>query len=311
MRLATLWVNYSALGALIALAVLWPGRSSAQQPPKLRIGASGSLALNTGTKDDAAAMDTLKSFIKSETGFDNEILRQKNWKDVVDQMARGQLDLGVFQGYEFAWAKEKHPELNPIAIAVNGYPNRYVYVVARRDGPVSDFASLQGKVLAIPDLGGGLAALYVGHLAKQSGKSIDAFFSRRTTPQNVEDALDDVVDGVVQAAAVDRTGLEAYKRRKPGRFAKLKDVAHSGAFPSPVVASYDSKLDSQSVQKIEDGLLNAHRSDRGQRLLNLFMLTQFQKAPPDFAQVLEATRKNYPELEKDDSAHAPAPAGRR
>src|SRR5207244_6848780 len=56
---------------------------------------------------------------------------------------------------------------------------------------------------------------------------LKTFFPKITSPENTEDALDDVVDGVVQAAVVDRAGLEAYKRRKPGRFNRLKEVARS------------------------------------------------------------------------------------
>lgn len=35
------------------------------------------------------------------------------------------------------------------------------------------------------------------------------------TPANSEDALDDVVDGLVDAAAVEEVAVEAYQRRKP------------------------------------------------------------------------------------------------
>src|SRR5229473_2488834 len=79
------------------------GPAHGQQAKKidvLQIGTSGSLALNaSGTKEETA-LDALKSFIKTETGFDNEIIQQKNYEELVQKMVSGQLHLGVFQGFE-------------------------------------------------------------------------------------------------------------------------------------------------------------------------------------------------------------------
>jgi len=280
------------LGALAAMETPDPKQPSEHQ--LLRIGTCDSLALAAGNVDEQAATDTLRSFIKDETGFNNEILKQDGWKDMVDKMRKGQLDLGVFQGYEFAWAKEKYPELNPLAIAMNVYRNRYAYVVARKDSSLSDFSSLKGQAMAIPQSVEGQLSLFVDHLAKQAGKSADAYFSRVTHPKSIEDTLDDVVDGVVQAAVVDRVGVEAYKRLKPGRFQQLKEVVHSGPFPSPVVACYDRKLDTRAVDKVVNGLLNSNQTDRGQRLLEMFKLTRFERPPAGFDQLLQATRREYP-----------------
>jgi ABC-type phosphate/phosphonate transport system substrate-binding protein len=285
--------------------------SAAQEPSKgqlLRIGTSGSLALNTGVSE-SAAIDTLKSFIKDETGFDNDILKQKNWRELSEKMRNGQLDLGVFQGHEFAWAKEKYPELNVLTIAIDVYRNRYAYIVARKDSSVSNVAGLEGQAMAIPSSSEGQLSLFVAHEARQAGKSPESFFSRITQPKNVEDALDDVVDGAVQATVVDRVGLEAYKRRKPGRFQQLKEVAHSAPFPSPVVASFNAKLDSATIDKIVSGLLNANQKDRGQRLLDMFKLTGFERQPPDFDKLLAATRKNYPPPDQEPEIRSQGSGG--
>src|SRR5207244_11836898 len=91
---------------------------------------------------------------------------------------------------------------------------------------------------------------------------LKTFFPKITSPENTEDALDDVVDGVVQAAVVDRAGLEAYKRRKPGRFNRLKEVARSQPLPPPLVAYYEGVLDQDTLKRFGDGLLNARRKEK-------------------------------------------------
>jgi ABC-type phosphate/phosphonate transport system substrate-binding protein len=269
-----------------------------QQPKKfkvLHIGTSGSMALyaGSGTKEQTA-IETLQSFIKTETGFDNDIVRQKAYQELARKMAKGELQLGVFQGYEFAWAREKDAKLRPLALAIDVYPYRYAYLMVSRDTKIADFAALQGKVLSLPNVPQGQLRLFVEHLCESQGKPLNAFFSKITTPDNVEDALDDAVDGVVQAAVVDRGGLEAYRRRKPGRFNRLRELMHSQAFPPPLVADYEGVLDKATRQRFLDGLLNANQKEKGQALLTLFKLSGFVAPPGNFEQVLAETLKTYP-----------------
>jgi ABC-type phosphate/phosphonate transport system substrate-binding protein len=130
--------------------------------------------------------------------------------------------------------------------------------------------------------------------AQAAGKKVDAYFSKVLAPENTEDALDDVVDGMVGAAAVERVGLESYKRRKPGRFKQLKELAKSRPFPPVVVAYVDGSLDAKTLQRFREGLLGAARKERGEMLLTLFRLTGFEEVPRDFDKVLTETHKAYP-----------------
>jgi ABC-type phosphate/phosphonate transport system substrate-binding protein len=282
------------MGMLLAAFGLLASGQQAKKIDVLRIGTSGSLALNTSGTKEETAMEALQSFIKTETGFDNEIIQERNYEELIQKMAKGELHLGVFQGFEFAWAQEKDSKLRPLALAVDVYHYRYAYLMVRRDGKLANFAGLQGQVLSLPRAGQGHLRLFVDHLCQEQGKPLPAYFSKIATAETIEDALDDVVDGVVQAAVVDRVGLEAYKRRKPGRFNRLKELAHSAAFPPPLVAYYEGALDAPTRQRFQNGLLNANQKEKGQRLLNLFKLTGFAVPPGDFNQVLAETRKVYP-----------------
>jgi ABC-type phosphate/phosphonate transport system substrate-binding protein len=260
----------------------------------LHIGATGTLTGDAESRKEKSGLETLRRFIKDETGLTNDIVGQKSWREVAGQMARGYYHIGVFQGYEFAWAQEKYPELRPLALGVNSdrYPS--ACLVVRRDNPARDFAGLRGQSLAVPTSNQGFLRLFVDRQCESIGKKGDPFFSKSTTPDNVEDALDDVVDGKVQAALLDRTSLEAYQRRKPGRFNRLKEVARSQPFPPLVVACYGSTLDQSTLQRFRNGLLNATRKDRGEMLLTLSRLTGFEVVPEDFRQRLAETRKTYP-----------------
>jgi ABC-type phosphate/phosphonate transport system substrate-binding protein len=281
------------LGAItLALA-----SAPAQQPKKnepLHIGTSGTLSLDASNGKDEVARENMRDFIKGETGFDNDIVHQKDWRELADKLANKQLQLGVFHGYELAWARGKYPQLHPLALASNGYTYRHAYVLTRQDNKAADFAGLRGQALALSNVPQKHLQVFVDRLSQENGKPGETFIARITTPESIEDAIDDVVDGVVQATAVDRVGLEAYKRRKPGRFSRLKVVAQSQAFPPPLVAYYDEALDKPTLDRFRDGLLNASQKEMGQRLLNLFKLTGFEAVPGDFDRVLAQTQKDYP-----------------
>jgi len=292
----TIRLGAVALACAAAIPLLG-GVPSFGRPPEgnmLRIGSSGSLATEKSEPKEKAALKSLQDFIKTETSMDNEIVGQQKWDDLAEKLSQKKFQVGVFQGYEFAWAQEKNPGLKPLALAVNVQRYPVAYVVTRKDDPAKDFAGLQGKALVMPATGQRYLNLFVERQARAAGKKTEEFFSRVTTQDNVEDALDDVVDGKVQAAAVDRAALEAYKRRKPGRFNQLKEVAKSPPFPPVVVAYEDKALDDATLQRFREGLLNANKKERGQMMLTLFRLTGFDPVPDDFEKVLADTRKAYP-----------------
>jgi ABC-type phosphate/phosphonate transport system substrate-binding protein len=283
----------------LVLAILFSvwGTTSLGQPTKidkLRIGATGTFTGNADSAKEKAGHATLQQFIKEETGLTNEVLRQKDWKELTDKLAKGQLHLALFQGHEFAWAQEKHAELRPLVVAVNVYRYTAAHVLARSDNPAQDFAGLKGQSLMLPVTNQDFLRLYLERQCQATGKKVEEFFSTITAPENVEDALDDLVDGKGQIVVVDEAAVEAYKRRKPGRFNKLKEVVRSQPFPPGVIAYHGTILDDATLRRFKSALLSASRKEKGEMLLTLSRLTTFETVPDDLQRVLVEMRKAYP-----------------
>jgi ABC-type phosphate/phosphonate transport system substrate-binding protein len=278
------------LAALLLFAAAEDGQGQ-QKMDVLRIGTSGSFSSEKSSEKEKSSLETLREFIKEETTLNNQIVDEKDWRTLADKMAKGQLHLGAFQGYEFAWAQEKYPQLKPLALTVNAYTYPVGFVVTQKTNPAKDLAGLKGKTFAIPTSGQRFLRLF---LEKQAGAKPEAFFSKVTTPENIEDALDDVVDGDVTAMVVDLAALKTFERRKPARYKKLKEVAKSQPFPPPLVAYYGTVLDGSTREQFRNGLLNARRKEKGKQMLTLFRLTDFAVPPPDLPKVLAETRKTYP-----------------
>jgi ABC-type phosphate/phosphonate transport system substrate-binding protein len=285
-------------GAVTAFLFLAPGIVRGQPvaaPGVLRIGTTATVMESAAGLKATVALATLRAFIKDETGLENEILPQKGWRQLANKMVTGEIQVGVFQGHEFAWCQKEQAGLKPLALAVN--VNRYPVgcVVAHRDNPATDFTGLEGKILSIPRTGPACLRLFVERECQSSGsKTASGFFAEITAPASSEDALDDVVDGNPHATVVDRAALEDFKRSKPARFKKLKLVAHSQPFPPPVVAYYSDVLDEATRTRFQKGLLGAGRKAMGELILAHLHLTGFETAPEDFGKVLAQTHLKYP-----------------
>jgi ABC-type phosphate/phosphonate transport system substrate-binding protein len=276
-----------------ALGLPW-ALAARQKVDVLRIGTSGALTTEKQNDKEKAALVSLRGFIKDVTGYNNDITRETDWKELTDKLTSGERHIGVYQGYEFAWATKDHPDLKPLALAVNS--NRYptVHILTNKDNPATGFADLKGQALVLPDNGQPFLRLFAQRQARVQGKDLSDFFAKITTVASVEDCIDDVVDGTLQVAIIDRAALEAYGQRKPGRFKKLKEVAKSAPLPPLVIAYFGNSLDEAEVKKLQDQLMKAGKTEKGKTMLNLFHMTDFTAVGDDFEAVLAETRKQFP-----------------
>jgi ABC-type phosphate/phosphonate transport system substrate-binding protein len=303
----------ATLAALLLLA--GSGRADTTKMSVLHIGTTETVVEENVPEgsDETAVEDTYRQFIQAVTGFDSDIVALENHEVLAERLASGKLQLGVFMGYEFAWAQARHPKLKVLAVSVNHHSYMYPALVVHRDGPVSDLADLKGKTLALPRWGQGYGRLFVAAQSRRAGQDPGAFLGHIDSFEDAETPLDDVVDETQRAAVVDRLALEAYQRRKPGRFARLKKLSESPPMPPVLIAYCDGNLDPQTVTRLRDELTKAHQQIQGEQLLMLFRLTRFAPPSPDFERVLADMRKTYPApaLTRRTEAHTEADLQRR
>ncbi|HEV3118159.1 MAG TPA: hypothetical protein VGY58_14000, partial [Gemmataceae bacterium] len=118
----------------------------------VRMGTSGSV---TGEKDggvERGALDELQSLIGEMTGLRVAIVREQDWRELTARLVKTDLQMGIFQGYEFAWAQHQDPRFKPLVVAIDTYVYPIVYAVVRRENPAGDFAGLRGQSLCLPDI---------------------------------------------------------------------------------------------------------------------------------------------------------------
>jgi ABC-type phosphate/phosphonate transport system substrate-binding protein len=260
----------------------------------VRIGMIATLFRDVPASTMMAMMQPFSTLMEAQTGMSGELVACGDAENLGQQLTEDKVQLGVFHGIEFGWARQRFPELRPLVIAVNQQRFLRAHLIARADSKLDSLADLQDKSLALPQHTREHCQLFLRRRCLEWKKEPAGFFSKITTPANLEDALDDVVDGVVQACLVDDVCLECYKRRKPGRFAKLKIVQSSEIFPAAVVAFRPGVLETATLQRFREGMINANRTTMGRQLMTLWKLTGFEQVPPDYDQTLTDIVKVYP-----------------
>src|SRR5262249_47067695 len=210
------------------------------------------------------------------------------------QVHDDQIQLGVFQGVEFAGARLKHPELQPLLIAVNREPFLRACLVVRRDSKAESYADLKGKTVAVHHRSREHCVLYLERRCVEPGSTPEEFFAELTKPRDSTDALDDVFGGTAQAALLDAVDLVAYQKEGPARAAKLKILQQSEPFPCAVVAYRKGALDQADLERFRDGMLASKSNRQGQELLNLCRITSFEAVPDNYDQMLQDVAQAYP-----------------
>jgi ABC-type phosphate/phosphonate transport system substrate-binding protein len=239
-------------------------------------------------------MPPFQTLMRAQTGLEGEFVTVANAQGLGGQLSEGQVQLGVFHGFEFAWAQQKYPDLRPLVIAVNRLRTLHAYLVVRSDAKVAGLADLRGKTLALPRKTREHCVVFLERECRQMKCESKEFFGKIVNHSSIEDALDDVLRDNVQAALVEGVSLDSYNQVKPGCFARLKVLKQSEGFPASVVAYRQGAIDDVTLAKFREGMITANQNARGKELMAMWKLTAFENVPADFQQSLDAILKAYP-----------------
>src|ERR1700730_12477507 len=220
----------------LALGLLASARGGDREPASnrapIRIAVADSFFRDIPEPLVRPLIEPLRVLMASQTGMDGEVVLPKNVMQLARDLSEDKLQVVLFHGFEFAWAKHKYPELEPLVIALHRQRELKVHLMVRADSSVRSYADLQGKPVALPCYCQEHCWICMERACRDAGQSDPKkFFAPLTTPANAEVGLDELADGKVQAVIVDNIALSAYKERKPARAAKLKIVQESERFP--------------------------------------------------------------------------------
>jgi ABC-type phosphate/phosphonate transport system substrate-binding protein len=201
-----LLLTVTAGGAL--LGVREPAPAAETLPAKtVQIGLVKSLFRDTPESLIQVLAKPLKTLMEAQTGLTGQLQVAGDANNLGQQLHEAKVQLGVFHGFEFAWARQKYTDLKALVIAVSSNRVLHANLVVHRDSKAECCADLKGTTLAIPRTSREHCHLFLERRCPGAGEAPRKFFGCLTTPATIEDALDDVVDGMAQAAILDSLSL--------------------------------------------------------------------------------------------------------
>jgi ABC-type phosphate/phosphonate transport system substrate-binding protein len=286
---------FAAAFALACLSTAEP-RAAAEEAATatVRIGLVETLFPDTPEPLMQVMIRPFKSLMETQTGVRGQVVVGGDAESVSRQLKEDRLQLGVFHGIEFAWVRTKNPDLRPLLIAVNRNRVLRACLVVSAASQARDYADLKGKKVGLPRLSREHCRLFLERRCCKEGCNTAKFYGEVTTPQDAEDALDTVVDGKLDAAVIDGTALESFRKLKPGRAAKLKILQQSEPFPSAVIAYQPGGLAESLLERFRHGMISARSTRHGRQLLEMCRITAFEAVPSDYEELLASIAKAYP-----------------
>ncbi|MFM7149165.1 MAG: phosphate/phosphite/phosphonate ABC transporter substrate-binding protein [Gemmataceae bacterium] len=260
----------------------------------IRIGIVNTLAPGVPTALLSTAMSPFRSYMEDQTGASGDISRGGNAFDLAKQLQESTFQVGIFHGHEYAWAKARFPNLEPIVVCVNHLRMVKAYLVVSTSSPATSLTNLEGKIVSLPRDNKDHCRVFFDHQCEKAGIVPDRFCRKVAKPAFVEDSLDDVVQGKAHATVVDAVALERYKKMSPSRGKKLKVISESEIFPPGVVAYDPTRFSESDVKKFREALLSAKENPQGRQTLKLLKLSSFELAPANLGEMLENVTKVYP-----------------
>jgi ABC-type phosphate/phosphonate transport system substrate-binding protein len=278
---------------ILLAAAACAGPAAAQAPAGgVRIGMVQGMFRDVQPALVQALSRPLRELISRQSGLTGDVQILPDAFALADQMAAGKFEMGVFHGFEFAWVRERHPELVPFAVTVPPGRALRAVVVVRADSKVSGLADLADEPVLMPRGSKAHCHLY---LERQRAKLPANCAAPKHKPAvTAEEALDQVVSGDAAAAIVDATALTGYGNLQPGAARQLRVLVQSERFPPTVIAYNKKAADPRTVEVVRRLLLNANQTPAGKPLMMLWSLQGFEDVPADYDAALKAVRAAYP-----------------
>ncbi len=279
----------------LPFSLISPAPAQVKSSDPVRIGMNQSLFVDVSPILVKLFAPSFNDLCKQCTGFETQMVQSGDTFETTKQVRSGQLEFGVYQGVEFAWASQKNPDLVPLMVAINQHPNIRAHLVVRKDNTAVDFNSIKGKEIAYPKKSKEHCRLFLERNCADCGNcEPKTFFSEVTRPHSTETALDDVCSGKVAAAIVETVALDSYQAIKPGCFARLRVVKASERFPLGVIAYQKGRVSDATLSKFKDGMVAANKNERTREMMNVYQITAFEAVPADYAQTCADIVKAYP-----------------
>lgn len=280
---------------MLPLATLLLGSVSlhaADPKPELKIGMLSGMFRDVEPGMMQALAKPFRDLMSKQTGFSGDVEIVDDALTLTEKLKDKKVQLGVFHGFEFAWAKQKCDDLVPLVITQPPGGKLQAVVVVHRDSRYKSLADLKGDNVMIAR---GAKAHTLAFIEKaRTGFADDVAAPKFVTKLTPEDVLNNVSGGDDKAALVDIAAMEGYRSLQPGAYKTLRVLELSEEFPPAVVAYHKGMLTDAEVEQIRKGLSGAAKTPSGKMLMTMWNLKGFTAADEAYTKATDEILKAYP-----------------
>ncbi len=284
------WAIMSGLviGALFLCQATAPSQAPGTKP--IRVGLSALLFDEQSREQMLEQMKPFTQRVEKQVGVQSEFVIVDSLDALAKQLNDRVIQIAVLSGLHYGWVKPLCPEMKPmLTTAVEGGRLKSV-VLVKKDAAFASLDQLRGQSLALPNR----TQHFVRFFLEQETKQPMGDFFKVAPQRNVDDAIEAVIAGKVQAAALSESALQVFQERKPARYQRLKILVESEPFPAPVVVFLDKNADRERIDKFSEALLKADDSTEGKQMLTLWRFNGFVRLPADFESQVNHIVQKYP-----------------
>src|SRR5262249_7991729 len=237
-----------------------------------------------------AAATPFKDVFKKETGFNGEVELMDDYETLAEKLDSKKVHFGVFHGFEYAWVKDRYPNLQPLVVADPKVGLVQACLVVNAQSTVKNPSDLPGNCVTIPIGTKAHCCLFLDRLQQglPAGCCGPVAGTRTLGP---EEALDGVGVGKLPAVLVGISSLKIYQANKPTAAAKLKVLAQSEHFPPGVLVYRKDGVDPTVVDKVRNGLTRVQENAQGRAFLLVWKLNGFIVPRPEYDALLQKSLK--------------------
>lgn len=241
-------------------------------------------------KETVRSYGALFSYLERQVGRPIELVQRRTYEETYDLLRSGALDLAMVCTYVYVLGKAEIGLELLAAPEVDGRAEYRSLIITRAESEIRRFADLAGKRFAFTDPLSTSGRIYPLSVLKSLGQEPGNFFSSTTYTYSHDNSIKAVVQGVVDAAAVDSLVYEHWLRLNPDQAGELRVIDQSPTLPSPpFVAS--ARLDPELREAFQDALLNMHQDPEGRRILAGLGIDRFvPQTDPMYGPVRELAR---------------------
>lgn len=229
----------------------------------------------------------LLRLVGERLGMPVVMLQRRGYAESNAMLDRGEADAGWICTGAYATLARKGDWL-VLAAPVQGHQAEYhSVVIVRANAPFQGFEDLRGRSFALVDPLSLSGRAWVLWELRRRDQDPRRFFREVRYSGSHDRSIEWVLEGEVDAAAVDSLIVEHLRRTRPKEMEELRVLLASEAFPSPPIVASGS-LPAGLQHRLQDILTTLHQEPEGIEILEGLGIRGFRAVDPEaYRQVSE------------------------